>query len=314
MTEKITTTNNTIVDTIGKMNITGNVIPEAWYKTIQKTRNHPYLNAIILLSEIVYWYRPAEVCDEETGSRTFKKKFKEDFWQISMTKLSEKFGLSKDQVRDALDFLESSIKVIKRHYRDIYSRAGRLSNVLYIELIPSVLMNLTYPDSEDSEIIPGGSGNFSNTYLEKFDEVVEKTPTPIGKNSNTYTKNTIENNKENTDKTTTTEDAVVCCCDNSLFSYIKEKFNKYNLTDKDINLIYNATTKGTEDIDRAYEYIIHYNRAINNIVPFIISAIKNGWTVQKAIEPANTEHKNIHGFSSREYDWDELEKELFGKN
>jgi len=313
MTEKITATNNTIEDAIGKMNITGNVIPEAWYKTIQKTRNHPYLNAIILLSEIVYWYRPAEVCDEETGTRTFKKKFKEDFWQISMTKLSEKFGLSKDQIRDALDFLESSIKVIKRHYRDIDSRAGRLSNVLYIELMPSVLMELTYPDSDDSEIIPGGSGNFSNTYLEKSDAVVEKTPTPIGKNSNTYTKNTIENNKENTNKTTTTEDAVVCCCDDSLFSYIKDKFSEYNLTDKDINLIYNATTKGTEDIDRAYEYIIHYNRAINNIVPFIISAIKNGWQVQKVEPVSKNTSKDIHGFTSRQYDWEALEKAWVNK-
>ena len=35
---QISSTGNHIVDAIGKINITGNIIPEAWYKTIQKTR------------------------------------------------------------------------------------------------------------------------------------------------------------------------------------------------------------------------------------------------------------------------------------
>ena len=140
----ISSTGNDIVDAISKINITGNIIPEAWYKTIQKTRKHPYLHAIILLSEIVYWYRPKEICDEASGKRTYKKKFSADLWQVSMSTLSDKFGLSKDQVRTALDFLESDIQVIKRHYRTIDSRTGKLSNVMYIELIPDVLMNLTY--------------------------------------------------------------------------------------------------------------------------------------------------------------------------
>ena len=312
----ISSTGNDIVDAISKINITGNIIPEAWYKTIQKTRKHPYLHAIILLSEIVYWYRPKEVCDEATAERTYKKKFTADLWQVSMSTLSDKFGLSKDQVRAALDFLEADIQVIKRHYRTIDSRAGRLSNVMYIELIPDVLMNLTYPEtnSADNENIPDGSEISSNTYLEKSEEVLEISPDPIRENSNTYTENTLKNTEENNTKTTTTDGAVVCCCDDSLLTYINEKFSKYTLMDKEIILIANAAKEGIIDIDRAYEYITNYTKPIKNIVPFIIATIKNGWIVQDPIEPAKEKsHKDLYGFESREYDFDALEKELVNR-
>ena len=90
-----------------------------------------------------------------------------------MSTLSDKFGLSKDQVRDALDFLESNSKVIKRHYRTIDSRTGKLSNVLYIELIPDVLMSLTYP-----ELI--------QLIMKTFQMVVEFLLTAIWKNPKRY--------------------------------------------------------------------------------------------------------------------------------
>ena len=312
----ISSTGNDIVDAISKINITGNIIPEAWYKTIQKTRKHPYLHAIILLSEIVYWYRPKEVCDEATGDRTYKKKFTADLWQVSMSTLSDKFGLSKDQVRTALDFLEADIQVIKRHYRTIDSRTGKLSNVMYIELIPDVLMNLTYPEtnSADNENIPDGSEISSNTYLEKSEEVLEISPDPIRENSNTYTENTLKNTEENNTKTTTTEEAVVCCCNDSLSLYVKDKFSNYNLADKDLEIITTAAKEGTKDIDRAYEYLINYNKPIKNIVPFIVATIKNGWCVDQISVLDNTKsHKDMHGFKGRDYDYNALEKLLFNK-
>ena len=67
---------------------------------------------------------------------------------------------------------------------------GKLSNVLYIELIPDILMNLTYPDSEDGGNIPESTEISSTTYLEKTEEVLENSPTPTRENSNTYTENT----------------------------------------------------------------------------------------------------------------------------
>lgn len=192
------------------------IIPEAWDGSIQKKRNHPYFHAIIILSEILYWYRPSEYSDEATGERHFKKKFYGDFWQISMGTLSEKFDLSKDQVKTALDFLEEGKKVITRHYRTIETRTGKASNVMYIELIPEVLLALTYPEETDAEYSKTADGIFPNNTRENIDEVLENSQIATEKNSNIYTKNTTENNKENTTTTTTTEDAHAGLCDNSL--------------------------------------------------------------------------------------------------
>lgn len=61
------TTGNRTVDRMSRINITGNIIPAAWYKTIRKSTGKPYLNAIVILSDIVYWYRAAEIRDEGSG-------------------------------------------------------------------------------------------------------------------------------------------------------------------------------------------------------------------------------------------------------
>lgn len=47
--------------------MTGNVTPITWYKTLLSPGGKPYLIAVIILSDIVYWYRAKETRDEETG-------------------------------------------------------------------------------------------------------------------------------------------------------------------------------------------------------------------------------------------------------
>ena len=51
-------TGNPIVDEVGTMNFTGNVIPMVWFKTIRYPNGAPNNNAIHILADIVYWYRP----------------------------------------------------------------------------------------------------------------------------------------------------------------------------------------------------------------------------------------------------------------
>ena len=75
-------TGNRIVDESATLNITGNVIPHIWYKTIVKESGKPYLTAIVILADIVYWYKPTEVRDERTGQIVaFKKRFSADLLQ-----------------------------------------------------------------------------------------------------------------------------------------------------------------------------------------------------------------------------------------
>lgn len=61
------TTGNELVDKIGEIAITGNIIPQMWYETLKKDDGKPYFQAIVILADIVYWYKPVEVRDEKTG-------------------------------------------------------------------------------------------------------------------------------------------------------------------------------------------------------------------------------------------------------
>ncbi|MCR5235446.1 MAG: hypothetical protein K6E53_16315, partial [Lachnospiraceae bacterium] len=82
--EAVCSSGNLIVDEIGKLYFSGNIIPETWFYTIVNESGKPNLLAINILADIVYWYRPTEVSDEKTGKITYKKKFRDkDFLQKS---------------------------------------------------------------------------------------------------------------------------------------------------------------------------------------------------------------------------------------
>ena len=92
----IYSTGNEIVDENAKLNISGNIIPQVWYRTIIRESGKPNLTAIIILADIVYWYKPTEIRDEGTGQVIgVRKKFKSDLLQRSYQQISEQFGISK---------------------------------------------------------------------------------------------------------------------------------------------------------------------------------------------------------------------------
>lgn len=132
-------TGNKIVDEISALHI--NSIPETWYHTI-KRNNQPHAMAILVLWDLVYWYKWTEVRDEASGLVIgYKKKFKADLLQRSYEAISNKFGISKRQATDIIVFLEK-IGAVKRVFRNIRIANTTLSNVLFIELIPSVIKEL----------------------------------------------------------------------------------------------------------------------------------------------------------------------------
>lgn len=103
----IVNTGNASVDALAEMNISGNVTPVNWYKTILRENSKPYLLAICVLSEIVYWYRPVEVRDEHSGMTIgYRKKFREDLLQKTYNDFAEQFGESRRSVKAAFDRLE----------------------------------------------------------------------------------------------------------------------------------------------------------------------------------------------------------------
>lgn len=139
-------TGNAIVDQMAEINITGNIIPQMWFHTMVNQAGKPMMLAINLLADIVYWYKPKEVRDEESGELLgFEKRFKADFLQRSYQQIENHFGVTKKQARTALDFL-CEIGVVKKHLRDEVTSSGkRLFNNMYLELVPDKLKEITYP-------------------------------------------------------------------------------------------------------------------------------------------------------------------------
>lgn len=143
-------TGNSTVDQMINIHIEGNVIPTHWFNSFKLDSGKPDVNAVILLSEIVYWYRPVIVRDEKTGQTIgMKKRFKADYLQRSYASFAEQFGFTKIQVRDALERLEKA-GVLTRHFRTIETGNSKLNNVLFIELHPPVLLKLTTLSSYNS--------------------------------------------------------------------------------------------------------------------------------------------------------------------
>jgi len=144
---------NTIVDEISKLHI--NSIPEAWYKTI-RMKNQPHAVAILILWDLMYWYKWTEVRDEKSGMVIgYKKKFRDELLQRSYADIAAKFGISKRQATDVITFLQT-LGLLKKVFKTIDVNGVKCSNVLYIELIPSKIKefssevnNITNNDSEE---------------------------------------------------------------------------------------------------------------------------------------------------------------------
>ncbi|UJQ43502.1 hypothetical protein [Acinetobacter phage vB_AbM_WUPSU] len=134
---------NETVDKIGLMNIEGNVIPFNWFSVFKFKNGKPDLNAIVILSEIVYWYRPKIVRDEDTGATIgVRKKFKADLLQRSYESFAKQFGLTKRQVKEAFDRL-CEFGVVIREFRTVKTDNSTLFNVLFIGLDADIVSSVS---------------------------------------------------------------------------------------------------------------------------------------------------------------------------
>lgn len=139
-------TGNSKVDFMAQIQLTGNVTPQIWYKTITRPNGKPYLLAIAILSDIAYWYRPIEIRDEGTGHIIgYRKRFKADILQRSYDQFAELFGETKRSITDAVVCLER-LELIKRVFRTIEIGGMKYNNVLFIDFFPERLYELTYPE------------------------------------------------------------------------------------------------------------------------------------------------------------------------
>lgn len=110
-----------------------NVVPLRWYKTITTISGKPDLNAITILSEIFYWYRPKFLIDPESGKEKLVNKFSGELWQTSYRHFEEKFTYNHQKIRRALVRLEK-LGLIERIITNVKLKGQKYTNVLFIKL------------------------------------------------------------------------------------------------------------------------------------------------------------------------------------
>ena len=170
------------------INFSGNLTPKAWYRHLVvegngkegsgKRETKAHLVAITLLSEIVYWYRPKIVRDENTGEISgLARKFRADKLQLSYQDFQDRFTLTRHQVKSGLAYLESK-GLITLELRIIPGPNGPLSNVLFIGIDPERIREITH-----MQVNP-------NTPRGQLQALPRSTSTPPEVNLNTYTEST----------------------------------------------------------------------------------------------------------------------------
>lgn len=119
---------------IGQIQLRGNIIDDGWYHHIKNENGKTNQNAVLILSEIFYWYRPNEYKDEKTGIlKEYQKKFKEDKLQKSYQAFGDKFGITKRQAKIACDLLVK-LDLITVEFRTVIDKGVKMGNVMFIEL------------------------------------------------------------------------------------------------------------------------------------------------------------------------------------
>lgn len=172
------------VDDLYGVDFTGNLVPTPWFQHIVGSSGKPSMNAALILSEIVYWYRPISAIDS-VGNVRLSKKFKADLLQLSYSRFESKFNLSRDQCKRAFDLLEN-LGLVKRHFKNVTLEDGRkMNNVMYIELFSEKVIEITRSSKDHGWIKPHRSKEES-TELSVF------TDTAAAENPMTNTQITTE--------------------------------------------------------------------------------------------------------------------------
>lgn len=165
---------------IGRLNIAnvrGSWIPDSWLHHLRRTRrpstprkdaeaeevySEPDWPALMILSEIVYRYRPI-IVQAEDGTIEVGRSFREDMWQANTGYFKERFTLSEKAVNAALKRLREDYGVIRQELRFRRTLSGTpLYNARYlapvIDRIREISEDVPQADEqlEDTAGVEGG--------------------------------------------------------------------------------------------------------------------------------------------------------------
>jgi DNA-binding transcriptional ArsR family regulator len=143
------TTGKPVVDAITSLRFPDYwIIPRNWHRVLTTSTGAPDYLAMLVLADIVSWYRASFEHDERTGETVAaRSKFAADMLQRSVTDLAEQFGVSERHMRNTLVSLNEK-GLIRREYRDLKVRTPdggfrALSSVHFLEPVPDALVALS---------------------------------------------------------------------------------------------------------------------------------------------------------------------------
>lgn len=270
-----------IVTEIGGLNFKGNVVDHEWFNYITFSNGKPHIVAIMVLSEIVYWYRPTVIRDEIDGKVTYKKKFKADKLQKNYQQLADTFGFTKLQVKRACDLLTDML-LIKIEFRTINADGKILNNVMFVEPVPTEIKKI----SSMYQQIEEGLG-----YLE-VNRVVSSKSRPSSLTSKGSPNFKVKTNTEITTKITTEN------VSSSIFSFYENNFGILNsFIAESISQWVNDTNE--ELVQAAMERALKQQKKWNYAEGILKQWINNNVKTLKGVDALETEYQRNKGVKKR---------------
>ncbi|WIG23658.1 DnaD domain-containing protein [Bacillus anthracis] len=270
-----------IVTEIGGLNFKGNVVDHEWFNYITFSNGKPHIVAIMVLSEIVYWYRPTVIRDEIDGKVTYKKKFKADKLQKNYQQLADTFGFTKLQVKRACDLLTDML-LIKIEFRTINADGKILNNVMFVEPVPTEIKKI----SSMYQQIEEGLG-----YLE-VNRVVSSKSRPSSLTSKGSPNFKVKTNTEITTKITTEN------VSSSIFSFYENNFGILNsFIAESISQWVNDTNE--ELVQAAMERALKQQKKWNYAEGILKQWINNNVKTLKDVDALETEYQRNKGVKKR---------------
>lgn len=151
------------------------------------------LPAIMILSEIIFFYRAKIEYDDSTGKvSSISKRFKADKLQRTYQSFAEQFGFSKETATDACKFLKEKGLITVEQRTVVTSSGAKLGNVTFIEPVPKAIHEVTNLDTPYGGITPIGIGQIPPDPMGVF------APKLRGNLPPTFTQSTTETLTQNT--------------------------------------------------------------------------------------------------------------------
>lgn len=270
-----------IVTEIGGLNFKGNVVDHEWFNYITFSNGKPHIVAIMVLSEIVYWYRPTVIRDEIDGKVNYKKKFKADKLQKNYQQLADTFGFTKLQVKRACDLLTDML-LIKIEFRTINADGKILNNVMFVEPVPTEIKKI----SSMYQQIEEGLG-----YLE-VNRVVSSKSRPSSLTSKGSPNFKVKTNTEITTKITTEN------VSSSIFSFYENNFGILNsFIAESISQWVNDTNE--ELVQAAMERALKQQKKWNYAEGILKQWVNNSVKTLKDVDALETEYQRNKGVKKR---------------